>query len=387
MKIKLSRNEVKSYEDPSYLNPTPPAYFSIIAGLFIILILSSFVDITRKGYLQKEDIIINNVTVQKATDPSIDYDQMYQLISSYLDRFERPFTLIEFGASQGYVSLRSAYDFPNSVCVISLALHRHQVVFEEHLYSICEENNACENLILLAEPLSLDKIYHLADCEHFDIAFLPHIIEDYQNQWKSYLEAICRLTSAVIISIPKEGSFPHYSKYKRDLLGFLKSRQAVEIGQNSNGEVSLFILHANPEYLKRKSWVLPEMGEKSHRIISNFETKWLMKKESDMNGQKQMTNWEPGINLITFKMLRGIYPEKEKLKKELKRLQSIFHTDWMINNMIIQGNSLILIDHDDPRRDRNPKIHCSDERLKKHCELIDLDHPEEIKKRLLIGLE
>ena len=64
------------------------------------------------------------------------------------------------------------------------------------------------------------------------------------------------------------------------------------------------------------------------------------------------TQWLTGINLLTFKMLHGVYPSNERIKKSLKKLKNVVHNDWTINNMIIQGNKISLIDNDDP-------THCS----------------------------
>lgn len=47
-------------------------------------------------------------------------------------------------------------------------------------------------------------------------------------------------------------------------------------------------------------------------------------------------------------MLNGQIPSTSQLQQEITRLFSIDRLDWMPNNMIVQGNTLELIDFDHP---------------------------------------
>lgn len=47
-------------------------------------------------------------------------------------------------------------------------------------------------------------------------------------------------------------------------------------------------------------------------------------------------------------MYHGAYPTASMLKNLLETIQNPSHNDWIINNMVLQGNKLTLIDIDDP---------------------------------------
>lgn len=83
------------------------------------------------------------------------------------------------------------------------------------------------------------------------------------------------------------------------------------------------------------------------------------------NGIYQTTDWIPGINLVTYKVLNGIYPTKEMVIIQLKAFKGFKHRDFHIGNLIIQGTNLVAIDGDDLR--------------------VDGDHPETAYPRLVDG--
>ena len=96
----------------------------------------------------------------------------------------------------------------------------------------------------------------------------------------------------------------------------------------------------------------------------------------------QVSDWIPGINLLTFKMCQGAYPTPEMLKEELSVIRDPSHNDWMINNMIVQGNKIELIDYNDPTHNpggpgggNNALI---DELYINHSRLMDLNDPVKI---------
>ncbi len=83
-------------------------------------------------------------------------------------------------------------------------------------------------------------------------------------------------------------------------------------------------------------------------IESDFEKKFLFNKRKGFR-----TVWTPGINLTTFKNFNGIYPEKEVIVQEIKRLNETDHPDFNLWNMIINGSRLSMIDGNDYDRPSN----------------------------------
>ena len=111
-----------------YQNMFKTCYRILITSFFVMqytAILSyDFIDITQHGYEQYQDIIINNCLIKPASTKiqgqTINHDctTRYRIIKNILDQYKRPFTMLDIGASQGYYSFKTAYDFPKAVCVM-----------------------------------------------------------------------------------------------------------------------------------------------------------------------------------------------------------------------------------------------------------------------------
>lgn len=85
-----------------------------------------------------------------------------------------------------------------------------------------------------------------------------------------------------------------------------------------------------------------------YRVISNCNKKLFNK-----NSLNQPLPWVDGINLITFTMLKGIYPTDSMIRKQIVKAEKTHahHNDLVLGNFIVQGDRLIPIDVDDKRRD------------------------------------
>lgn len=103
------------------------------------------------------------------------------------------------------------------------------------------------------------------------------------------------------------------------------------------------------EFLFRGRWnYLKTYKHGEYKIESNFTDKKFIKNKP--NYPLSITPWHAGINLLTFKKLKGIYPTKEMIQSLLYPLISIEHNDLHIFNLIIQGKSLVPIDGDEKGR-------------------------------------
>jgi len=77
-------------------------------------------------------------------------------------------------------------------------------------------------------------------------------------------------------------------------------------------------------------------------------------------------------------MCQGLYPTSQQLKNQLMSLSTVAHYDWMINNMILQGSSLQMIDAQEVRYDSVDPFHGNKNILDAHCRLMDIKSPEKI---------
>ena len=129
--------------------------------------------------------------------------------------------------------------------------------------------------------------------------------------------------------------------------------------------------------LARKQWLFPHESNDNLKIESDYQKRTLIKKLPDIPA-KRVSDWEPGINLMTFLMYKGAYPPRKQIKKALKNIMDKTHNDWTVNNMILQGNKLCLIDWNDPTHGPNGGRRSTSRVLKAHIRLVSIKNPERI---------
>ena len=91
------------------------------------------------------------------------------------------------------------------------------------------------------------------------------------------------------------------------------------------GVGTLFLFSMNKKYLSKRRWNYRKKKEAEYLILSTFTEKILTKKKGT---SKTVSQWHPGINLLTFKQLRGDYPSKETILELLQPLGTLEHNDF-----------------------------------------------------------
>ncbi len=296
---------------------------------------------------------------QQSTNSQTRNNERYHIIQSLLDRYQRNFTMLDIGARQGYYSLRTAHDY-NSVCVMTEK--------NDTLLEICKAHPELNNIILLNTQFTPNTLKHLGECEHFDVILALHVRNEFGEQWKEALDALFTLGDHLIVEVGPDDN---------DMQKYIVTNRGQVIGKTStNGHEyrsTLYHVKTSNNYLRRKTWLWRPMDKDSYYIESSFTNKQLQV-SSEKGTYSHTTTWLAGINLCTFKMCHGVYPTSKQLKNELLTVKDATHTDWMINNMIIQGTTLALIDGDSQLH----KNYFSGTRLQAHKEILDLNEPEKV---------
>lgn len=346
-----------------------------------------FLDLTKYNYEQYQDIIINGKVV-KAASGEHETQSRYAIIKTILDKYKRPFTLLDIGASQGYFSFKAAYDY-DVVCVMIEGNNPAYPMVGSQLLDLCKLNTSLDNIILLNKKVIHEDLQLLSECEHFDVILAFNIIHWFDNDWKKVTNAILNMGDNVIIETPpqEEVTDSYHNKIRKDIEDYLHSKNATIIGtvkrHTSNTRSNIYLIQTNKQYLQRKTWLKPILNEKNRKIDSTFEEKTLTKKVDWPADTYITSNWQPGINLLTFKMYNGTYPLKNTIKESIRLLKNIETNDWMPNNMIIQGKNITMIDCNDPTHGPGGPgggCHYSNQHLNKIYKLIDADNPTDVEK-------
>ena len=165
---------------------------------------------------------------------------------------------------------------------------------------------------------------------------------------------------------------------------YLVFRNAVILGKvprhtSDDKMSSIYLIESKKTKIERKCWFHHQKNvDDHHTISSNYKTKTITKKPPRVS-ELQVNDWNPGINLATFLMYNGVVPSREAIKKEIQRIQEPAHNDWTVNNMILQGNKLTLIDWNDQMHGTKGR-RCSPKVLKTHLCLVGLKDPSKIER-------
>lgn len=268
----------------------------------------------------------------------------YDEIKRFLSQYQRPITVLELGPYAAHVSLQIARDF-NATCVM-LTDDRQRAVF-----NACESQSA-ENVILLKRRITFDELTRLGECEHFDVVLLlngfdPLLKDDDRMAWETGLQKAVNLGDHCIMVL-------RYGSDHENPIAQVRPLFKGEIRSLSDDGHTMLAIHSKQKkYIYRTQW---KKIKKHHRAVyivaSSFAKKYLIKKQIGTN-----TPWIRGINLSTFKGLGGVYPTLPTVIGAVKAYENLKHNDICMGNMVIQGNAVVPIDFNDPRRNANFKKH------------------------------
>jgi hypothetical protein len=345
-------------------------------------------DLQSEGFEQYQDIYIQGKVVKKASYNERFMEKRFAIVNSVLQRYKRSFTLLDIGAAQGYFSIRAAESYPESVFVMLEGSNPVYPKISQQLASICELNNHLKNLIWLNKSLFLKDLKDVSTCEHFDVILLLNIVHWFPDQWKEMIDIAHSMSHVTIFEVPPiENTLPkdqlRLRKQIHKYLGALAKQSIRGIPRHTDPSLytTYYILeNKGPFELKKTSLIHPNFEDRTHIITCNYETKKFEKVDQVEPFLRYSSEWKAGINLITYLMLQGAYPSREEVGSCLPEEYS--HKDWMLNNMILQGKKISLIDQNDEKNEvsRCGSNLCTPQLRKQLEEFILIDEPEKFEK-------
>lgn len=243
-------------------------------------------------------------------------------INRLLGAYRRPLTVLEMGdIDEG---LRIAQQYARaSVVIVSL---------DADAVSSAIKNGVPSNVILTnPERFGVQEIQDLGACEHFDVVIAHRT--DVPVQQFHVAQAVLSLGDFAFMEVGNT-IFPSLSP--RATRTFYAGRQLWSFFETPKKK------------LQRSCWVRLKKNEKkpqTYFIESNFNSKKLRKEPENTTSA-----WINGINLVSFIMLRGMYPTDSMIRRDLKSFFGIEHNDLVISNFVVQGENLAPIDFRDSRR-------------------------------------
>ena len=287
---------------------------------------------------QYQDIWVNG----KVKEPGIrDCGLRWEMIKPQLDRWKRPFTVLDFGANLGYYSLRLVEEYDCTVVAV-------ESIYTDWLMNVLNENKQ-DRVILLDKKFTLQDIQALSEVEHFDLVLALSVMHHVEGgTYEEILEAFASLGDVMISEIALEGPAcgqnivkDAYVPKNAKVLGKPKS--------HLDGSERILFVSEHRKRTLAKSYIGTPLRDTALDIHSDYYHKDYVKSGA-------VRQWWRGINLKTWMEMGGIRPSVDEIVEMCEKEKPDFmkgdmiHGDLAVHNVILQGDGVKFIDSLDVRR-------------------------------------
>jgi 2-polyprenyl-3-methyl-5-hydroxy-6-metoxy-1,4-benzoquinol methylase len=278
-------------------------------------------------------------------------EERYGEIFKFCKQFNRPISVLDLGAAEGYFTFRLAEDFSG----VFIAVESNP---ERKLLELCVKNNN-HKILLLDKQMNLKNLKNLKEVQHFDIVLALNIIHHFDEPFQDVLDTLVSMSSFCFMEHPnplENDSTKNSQRLEKEKLK-LDSFEPILLTKNESGLGNIF-----NQKLERNLWLLKntqsktidrgwrgsskydeEFGPGNHiRIKSNFDN---IEIDYGLRDEKRM--WIQGIDLRTFLENNGVYPTNDEVLDLINNLKIDNAKDLGPHNLILNGESLFPIDQDD----------------------------------------
>jgi len=278
-------------------------------------------------------------------------EERYEEIFKFCKQFNRPISVLDLGAAEGYFTFRLAEDFSG----VFIAVESNP---ERKLLELCVKNNN-RKVLLLDKQMNLKNLKNLKEVQHFDIVLALNIIHHFDEPFQDVLDTLVSMSSFCFMEHPnplENDSTKNSQRLEKEKLK-LDSFEPILLNKNESGLGNIF-----NQKLERNLWLLKntqsktidrgwrgsskydeEFGPGNHiSIKSNFDNI-----EVDYGLRNEKRIWIQGIDLRTFLENNGVYPTNDEVLDLINNLKIDNAKDLGPHNLILNGESLFVIDQDD----------------------------------------
>lgn len=261
-----------------------------------------------------------------------DCEDRWQLIRWVLDRYERPFTVLDVGANLGYFSLRTAETYEDATVVA--------VDHDPELRRVLAANDH-PRVIGLAQTVTIEWLRALAEVEHFDVIFALSVLHHLDAPFDESLDVLRSLGDLVVVEPATEPA----ACGQHIVTATETPDDALTLG-----EVESHLGGVRPVFVvgdeKRTSIrTLPYLGAPKATDVRIRSSR--LYKTVDFPRKNRTRNWVRGINLLTYLACGGFTPSRHRIVGMVGYREG--HGDVRPWNYILSGDTVTLIDANDPR--------------------------------------
>ena len=283
------------------------------------------------------------------------YDEIFQ----FCKKFNRPISVLDLGAAEGYFTFRLSEDFSG----VFIAVESNP---ERKLLESCIKNND-HKVLFLDKQMNLKNLKNLKEVQHFDIVLALNIIHHFDEPFQDVLDTLVSLSSFCFIEHPnllENESTKNYHRLKTEKLNLEKFKPKL-LKKNQSG-----LGNSINQKLERNMWLLENTQSKTidrgWRGTSKYHEQFGPNTEINIKSnfdeisvdyglREEKRNWIHGIDLRTFLENNGVYPTNEEIIHLIDTMNIDNAKDLGPHNLILNGKQLFPIDQNDKLDDVNTK--------------------------------
>jgi len=307
------------------------------------------------------DIRIKGKTISSGYRNS---EKRYNEIFKFCKKFNRPISVLDLGAAEGYFTFRLSEDFSG----VFIAVENNP---ERKLLELCIKNND-HKVLLLDKQMNLKNLKSLKEVQHFDIVLALNIIHHFDEPFQDVLDTLVSMSSFCFMEHPnslENESTKNSQRLEAEKLN-LDSFDPILLNKTQSGLGNSF-----NQKLERNLWLLKNtqlktidrgwrgaskynesFGSGNHiSIKSNFD-----KIDIAYGLRDENRTWIQGIDLRTFLENNGVYPTNDEIINLIDDLEIKYARDLGPHNLILNGERLFVIDQNDKFDDVNTKEKLKD---------------------------
>ena len=284
-------------------------------------------------------------------------EQRYEEIFKFCKKFNRPISVLDLGAAEGYFTFRLAEDFSGVFVAVENDPKRK-------LLELCKKNNN-HKVLYLQKQMNFEDLKLLKEIQHFDIVLALNIIHHFNEPFQDVLDTLVSMSSYCFLEHPnclEDNSTKNFERLKTEKLN-LEKYTPILLNKTESG-----IGNLDNQQLERDLWLLknekPKTIDRGWREGSTYEDQFgpgtQIQVISDFNKisvnygrREEKRNWIHGINLRTFLENNGVYPTNNDIIELIDNLAIKNPKDLGPHNLILTGNELHAIDQEEKFDDVN----------------------------------
>ena len=295
-----------------------------------------------------------------------DCEERYNEIAKFCQKYNRPISVLDLGAAEGYFTFRLAEEFDGVFVAIEDDPNRK-------LLDLCKKNNN-QKVMLLQKRMNLDDLHRLKEVQHFDIVIAQSIIHHFNEPFQHVLDTIVSMCSYCFFEHPnpmESKATKNYERIRTEILNIDKFG-AILLKKTESGLGDEII----SQEIKRDLWLLKNNQKKtidrgwrnSLRYEEQFGRGKQIRIKSDFDNieleyghREEKRSWISGIDLRTFLENNGVYPTRSQIINLIDKLVVENPIDLGPHNLILTGSVLYAIDQEEKQDNVDTR-----EKLKKY---------------------